>query len=177
MFFIFCKSIWVWECSVQSGYVCSQLAENNNVLLGQKQQRVTDSDSCLELFSENKEDYFHAVCENRSSTTLRSQIKGQTKGTTNSRLTRLWCRYFGMRWYNIHRPSWKRTFVPDRSFHSVFQHLRILMGIDSWLIFDEIAVNWTLWVPKNGQHHTCSTAFEIINPLINIRTVHKTVSV
>lgn len=39
------------------------------------------------------------------------------------------------------------------------------MALDGSLKFGKIAVAWTLWVPKNGQH-ICSAAIKIINPLV-----------
>lgn len=77
----------------------------------QKQQRVDDSEQCLELFNRNKSEFlrrYYQWMKHGSITTHPSQIGSQHHGQQatnrvhnaqkrNSRLARLWRLYFGMR--------------------------------------------------------------------------------
>lgn len=45
------------------------------------------------------------------------------------------------------------AFVPNSWFNFLFQHLRTVIAIYKSLIFEEIAVKWILWVPRDGQHN------------------------
>lgn len=58
------------------------------------------------------------------------------------------------------------AFAPNCWFNFEIQHLRIVIAIGSSLIFEQIVVNWTLWVPEDNQ----------LDTVILIRTLSKRLS-
>lgn len=54
------------------------------------------------------------------------------------------------------------TCAPDSCFTFVFQQLRVLMVIDSELIFEKITVQWTLRGPKDGWYHLPTLAVPLL---------------
>lgn len=65
------------------------------------------------------------------------------------------------------------AFDSDSWFKFVFQHLRVVLTIDSSLVFKEIAVDWTPLVLKDGEHHLTSFPVHLrVHQLLLNRSTH-----